>query len=45
MPLRMWTLRVCWRAMEELREVEWAANQMNVDDEEYERPWPMEVDG
>ncbi|CBN77071.1 hypothetical protein Esi_0026_0154 [Ectocarpus siliculosus] len=33
-------------AMEELREAEWASNQMDVDDdEEYEGPWPMEVDG
>ncbi|CAM9720590.1 unnamed protein product, partial [Ectocarpus sp. 8 AP-2014] len=33
-------------AMEELREAEWASNQMDVDDdEESEGPWPMEVDG
>ncbi|CAM9565354.1 unnamed protein product, partial [Ectocarpus sp. 13 AM-2016] len=33
-------------AMEELRAAEWASNQMDVDDdEEYEGPWPMEVDG
>ncbi|CAM9107903.1 unnamed protein product [Ectocarpus sp. 6 AP-2014] len=33
-------------AMEELREAQWASNQMDVDDdEEYEGPWPMEVDG
>ncbi|CAN0420761.1 unnamed protein product, partial [Ectocarpus sp. 12 AP-2014] len=33
-------------AMEELRAAERASNQMDVDDEqEYEGPWPMEVDG
>ncbi|CAB1103357.1 unnamed protein product [Ectocarpus sp. CCAP 1310/34] len=33
-------------AMKELRAAEWASNQMEVDDdEEYEGPWPMEVDG
>ncbi|CAM9984822.1 unnamed protein product, partial [Ectocarpus fasciculatus] len=33
-------------AMEELREAEWAANRMDVDDEDdFEGPWPMEVDG
>ena len=32
-------------AMEELREEEWAANRMDVDEDEDEGPWPMEVDG
>ena len=41
----MRTLPHALAAMEELREVEWAANMMDLDKEEYERPWPMEVDG
>ncbi|CAN0034196.1 unnamed protein product, partial [Ectocarpus fasciculatus] len=31
-------------AVEELREAEWVANQMDVDEDGDEGPWPMEVD-